>query len=74
MVLFKTNETALDSSKPIMRYLMCISDYGMLYQKSIEGCVGFTDADWAGDLNDYSGTTVSWKSRKQTCVALSGQG
>ncbi len=42
---------------------------------------GYSDADWAGDVNDrkstsgylfvISGAVVSWKSRKQTCVALS---
>ena len=43
--------------------------------------IGYSDADWAGDVNDrkstsgylfmMSGAAVSWKSRKQTCVALS---
>lgn len=43
--------------------------------------IGFSDADWAGDPNDrrstseyvfvMNGAAVSWKSRKQTCVALS---
>ncbi len=42
---------------------------------------GYSDADWAGDVSDrkstsgylfmMSGATVSWRSRKQTCVALS---
>ena len=42
---------------------------------------GYSDADWAGDINDrkstsgylfmMSGAATSWKSRKQTCVALS---
>ena len=43
--------------------------------------IGYSDADWAGDMNDrkstsgylfmMSGAAVSWKSREQTCVALS---
>ena len=43
--------------------------------------VVFSDADWAGDSNDRKSTSgyvfvinggaISWKSRKQTCVALS---
>ena len=43
--------------------------------------IGYSDADWASDMNDrkstsgylfmMSGAAVSWKSRKQTCVALS---
>ena len=42
---------------------------------------GYSHADWAGDTNDQntsgyiifmmSGAAISWKSRKQTCVALS---
>lgn len=41
----------------------------------------FSDADWAGDIDDrrstsgmvtkINGTAVSWKSKKQTSVALS---
>ena len=44
-------------------------------------CVGYSDADWGGDLDDrkstsgyvfqISGGAVSWSSKKQTCVALS---
>ena len=43
--------------------------------------VGFSDADWGGDVNDHKSTSgylfqigdtaVTWKSKKQTCVALS---
>ena len=42
---------------------------------------GYSDADWAGDVGDrksifgflylYAGGAVSWKSSKQSCVALS---
>ena len=44
-------------------------------------CVGFSDSDWPGDLDDRKSTsgyifqvgetTISWKSRKQSCVAQS---
>ena len=43
--------------------------------------IGYSDADWAGDVEDrkstsgyffhLSGGAVSWSSRKQSCVALS---
>ena len=68
--------------KRIMRYLKGTLNYGLLYSKdgSTE-CVGFSDADWGGDLDDrkstsgylfqLSGAAVSWRSKKQTCVALS---
>ena len=45
------------------------------------GLIGYSDADWAGDVNDrkstsgylfmMNGAAVSWRSQKQTCVALS---
>ena len=44
-------------------------------------CIGYTDTDWAGDVDDCKSTSgyifllcggaVSWKSQKQRCVALS---
>ena len=43
--------------------------------------IRYSDADWAGDINDCKSTTdylfklggaaLSWKSQKLTCVALS---
>ena len=56
---------------------------GLLYSRSKDDEIlsAYSDADWAGDLNDHKSTSgyifmlgggaVSWKSRKQTCVALS---
>ena len=42
---------------------------------------GFSDSDWAGDVGDrqstsgyvfqIGGTSISWRSKKQSCVALS---
>ena len=66
----------------IMPDLKGTIDYGLCYDKSSSGeCVGYSDTDWAGDLNDRKsssgylfqicGTPVSWRSKKQTCVALS---
>ena len=68
--------------KRIMRYLKGTIDYGLCYDKSSSGeCVGYSEADWASDLNDRKstsgylfqicGTAVSWRSKKQPCVALS---
>ena len=44
-------------------------------------CNGFADADWASDIDNQNSTSgyifkvgggpVSWRSRKQNCVALS---
>ena len=66
-----------------MRYLKGTSKLGLLYSKDgLEKCVGYSDADWAGDPDDrksisgymfqLSGAAaVSWSSKKQACVALS---
>ena len=68
--------------KRIMRYLKGTLNYGLCYTSSHNTqCVGFSDADFAGDTDDrksttgymfkMSGTAISWRSKKQTCVALS---
>ena len=68
--------------KRILRYLRGTADYGLAYSPDSSGnCVGYSDADWGGDLDDrkstsgyvflISGGAISWKSKKQTCIALS---
>ena len=63
-----------------MRYLNGAINYGLLYG---ETCflTGYSDANWAGDLDDrkstsgyvftMNGAAISWLSKKQNCVALS---
>ena len=68
--------------KRIMRYLVGTMYLGLLYKKNeLKSCVGFSDADWAGDLDDrkptsgyifqLSGAAISWRSKKQACAVLS---
>ena len=68
--------------KRILRYLKSTSNLGLLYRVDAQAeIIGYSDADWAGDVGDRKSTTgyvfllggaaVSWKSGKQTCVALS---
>ena len=68
--------------KRILRYLKGTINYGITYSKdSRDDLVGYCDADWAGDVCDrkstsgyvfcVSGSPVSWRSKKQSCVALS---
>ena len=70
--------------KRILRYLKGTAPYGLMFAASGDtggGLIGYSDADWAGDVNDrkstsgylfmMNGAAVSWRSQKQTCVALS---
>ena len=68
--------------KRILRYLRGTSGYGLIYRGNdgYKVC-GYSDADWAGDVNTRRSTsgfvfqlgtsTVSWCSRKQATVAKS---
>ena len=68
--------------KRIMRYLRGTTDLGLVYVPQSSGeCVGFSDSDWGGDLEDrkstsgyifqMAGGSISWRSKKQGVVALS---
>lgn len=68
--------------KRIFRYLKGTINLGILYKShNYDKCVGYSDADWAGDRADRKSTSgycfklssslVSWRTNKQTCVALS---
>ena len=68
--------------KRILRYLKGTSNFGLIYREDTpRGITGYADADWAGDVGDRKSTSgyvflmgsaaISWKSSKQTCVALS---
>ena len=67
-----------------MRYLKGTLNFGLLYTSNgSKGCIGYSDADWAGDLDDRKSTSgyvfqigggaVSWKSKKQSCVASTAE-
>ena len=62
------------SIKHIMHYLNGTRNYGLLYDKEkVTDFMGYSDADWAGDLDDrrstsgylfkLSGAAVSWRSK-----------
>jgi hypothetical protein len=67
--------------KRIFRYLKGTSDLGLLFNPKDDTLIGYSDADWAGDIDSRRSTTgylftiggvpVSWKSKKQATVALS---
>ena len=71
--------------KRIFCYIKGTCDLGILYDGQNSGyCVGYSDADWAGDRSDRKSTSgycyilgsglVSWRTSKQSCVALSTAG
>jgi hypothetical protein len=67
--------------KRILRYLKGTKDYAIEYKGSAGDLIGYSDADWAGSIDDRRSTTgfnfimaggsVSWGSKKQPTVALS---
>ena len=69
--------------KRIFRYLKGISEYGLVHFNNKDENIlsAYSDADWAGDLNDdlkstsgyismLSGRAASWKSRKHLCCSF----
>ena len=74
-------EAHLTVVKRILRYLKGSINLGLRYKRSADdSLIGFSDVDWAGDMNDQHSTTgnlfvmsgeaISWFSRKQTVVTL----
>lgn len=70
------------SAKRVLRYVSGTMDFGVLYKKSsVMDVVGFTDSDYARDVNDrkstsgyvflVNGAAICWSSRKQDIVTLS---
>lgn len=76
------NTTHWTAAKRVLRYLKGTSNLGIVFKGEESGnCMGYSDADWAGDREDRKSTSgylfqiaggpVSWKSKKQDTVALS---
>src|SRR4030066_2116457 len=72
----------LTKVKMILKYVNSTSDYGIMYSHSENSrLVGYSDADWAGSVDDRKSTSggcfflgnnlISWFSKKQNCVSLS---
>ena len=75
-------ESHLTAVKRIIRYINGTSDYGIWYSRdSNEYLAGYSDADWAGCIDDRKSTSggcfylgnnlVSWMSKKQNSISLS---
>ena len=81
---FMANSTELHfaTAKRIMRYLKGTLEFGIWYQREGKSeLLGYTDSNYAGDVDDnrstlgyvflMSGGAVAWSSRKQPIVTLS---
>lgn len=72
----------MEAAKRILRYIKGTQSHGILYTL-VEECalVGYTDSDWASDVEEHKSTSgyvfhmgsaaLSWSSKKQQVVALS---
>ena len=75
-------ELHMTAAKRVLRYLKQTRDLNLTYVKeSPEAIIGYSNADWAGDVQDrlstsgnmflLGGGAITWSSRKQSSVALS---
>ena len=72
----------LNTVKRIIKYVGGTCDYGLFYSKESNlSLAGFSDSDWAGNVDDRKSTTggcfyveanlVAWMSKRQNYVSLS---
>lgn len=69
------------AAKGVVRYLAGTKDYGVVFSGSGTTTIGYTDADYAGDIDTRRSTTgyafimnggaISWQSKRQPTVAVS---
>ena len=79
---FNPKVSHLNAVKRIIKYVAGTYDYGLFYSKESNlSLAGFSDSDWAGNVDDRKSTTggcfyvganlVTWMSKKQNSVSLS---
>jgi hypothetical protein len=76
-----SNESHWEILQRIFSYLKRTSNKDLIYKRSAESLIGYTDADWAGDrdtrksTNSYiflmQGAPISWRLKRQKYVVLS---
>jgi hypothetical protein len=80
--MVKPHESHLNATKAVLRYLKGTLDYGIKYNDASDvELTGYSDSDWADNLDDRRLTTgyafnigsgvVSWSSKKKPTVSLS---
>jgi hypothetical protein len=75
------NDYHMKAVKRILRYLRATIDMELTFSGDLTGLTGYSDADWAGDLDTRRSTngyvfnigsgTISWSAKRQMAVALS---
>lgn len=85
-LLSRSNSTPqmahLQAAKQILRYVRRTTSQGLFYPRfDTFTLIGYSDADWGGDLDQrkstgayiftINNTPVTWNTKKQTCIALS---
>jgi reverse transcriptase-like protein len=79
--LAKPTDQHLLAAKRVLRYLRGSSDLVLVYRGDLRPLIGYTDADWGGDMDTRRSTSgylfnigsgaISWSSKRQPTVALS---
>jgi hypothetical protein len=79
--LNKPSSTHMHAAKRVLRYLQGTATLGITYRPPPLRLQGYSDANWAGDMDTRRSTTgyivmlnngaIAWKSRRQPTVALS---
>lgn len=75
------NDYHMKAVKRILRYLRATINMELTFSGDLTGLTGYSDADWAGDLDTRRSTngyvfnigsgTISWSAKRQMAVALS---
>ena len=78
----KPCKSHLDVICQILRFVKATCSYGLFYARHDQSCIyGYSDADWAGNLDDkrskngyvftLGSAMINWSSKTQLTVALS---
>ena len=79
----KPSKEHWQGAKRVLRYIKGTVNYGLVFEGKSARCslIGYSDADWANDLDtrrstsgyvfQINGSTVSWCSKRQSCVTRS---
>ncbi|CAM8981217.1 unnamed protein product [Rhodiola kirilowii] len=57
--------------KRIIKYVSGTADYGLWYTRDTSGCiVGYSDADWAGNIEDRKSTSAEYMAAGSCCAQM----